>query len=140
MRAAEIVALAEAIGAAVIPTIAAKGVIPDSHPLALEATLERPATQAFAEAADVVLAVGTELAEPDIWREGPLAFGGRLIRIDLDPAALTRDYDVDVPILGDAEGDGRGDPRPPWGRRRPGAAGSTAPARSRPSGRTSGPR
>ncbi|MGO4759981.1 acetolactate synthase, partial [Streptomyces sp. 2MCAF27] len=100
--AAEIVALAEAIGAAVIPTIAAKGVIPDAHPLALEATLERPLTQAFVEAADVVLAIGTELAEPDLWRDGPLALGGRLIRIDLDPAALTRDYDVDVPILGNA--------------------------------------
>ncbi|WP_342240885.1 5-guanidino-2-oxopentanoate decarboxylase [Inquilinus sp. OTU3971] len=100
--AAEIVALAEAIGAAVVPTIAAKGVIPDSHPLALEATLERPQTQAFVETADVVLAIGTELAEPDLWREGPLALGGRLIRIDLDPAALTREYDVDVPILGDA--------------------------------------
>jgi 5-guanidino-2-oxopentanoate decarboxylase len=98
----EVVALAEKIGAAVLPTIAAKGVIPDSNELALEATLERPTTQEFLKTADLVIAVGTELAEPDVWLEGPLEFGGPMIRIDLDPAVLARDYAPAVAIRADA--------------------------------------
>jgi 5-guanidino-2-oxopentanoate decarboxylase len=99
----ELVAVAEKVGAAVIPTIAGKGVIPDDHPLAFEVTLDRPVTQGFLGKADLVLAVGTELAEPDIWQEGPLAFGGALIRIDLDAAVLARDYDSAVAIRADAK-------------------------------------
>ncbi|HWU00672.1 MAG TPA: 5-guanidino-2-oxopentanoate decarboxylase, partial [Terriglobales bacterium] len=100
--ATQVVALAEKIGAAVIPTIAAKGIIPDNHPLALEATLERPATQTFIRTADVVLVVGSELAEPDLWRDDPLPLGGKLIRIDIDAETVTRDYTPDVAIQADA--------------------------------------
>lgn len=100
---AEVVTLAEATGAAVLPTIAAKGVIPDDHELALEATLERPSTQEFVKRADLVLAVGTELAEPDVWLEGPLELSGKMIRIDLDPATLARDYAAAVAIRADAK-------------------------------------
>jgi 5-guanidino-2-oxopentanoate decarboxylase len=100
--ASEIVALAEATGAAVLPTIAAKGVIPDDHPLALEATLERPMTQDFIKQCDLVLALATELAEPDIGLPGSISFGGKLIRVDLDPAAVTRDHHADIAINADA--------------------------------------
>src|SRR6185369_7198379 len=57
---------------------------------------------AFLKVADLVLAVGTELAEPDLWIEETLAFGGPLIRIDIDPATLARDYDPAVAIAADA--------------------------------------
>jgi 5-guanidino-2-oxopentanoate decarboxylase len=100
--AAEILALAERVGAAVAPTIAGKGVIPDDHPLALEVTLDRPATQAFLKTADLILAIGTELAEPDIWLDHRLTFGGPMIRVDIDPAVLARDYDAAVAIAADA--------------------------------------
>lgn len=99
---AQIRKLAERVGAAVIPTIAGKGVIPDNHPLAVEATLERPATQKFVEQADVVLAIGTELAEPDLWLEKALNLSGEMIRVDLDPQVLSRDYDPSVAICADA--------------------------------------
>ena len=94
--------LAERVGAAVVPTIAGKGAIPDSHPLALEATLDRPATQALIASADVVLCIGTELAEPDIWLDGPLPMTGKIIRIDIDAAALARDYDTAVALHADS--------------------------------------
>jgi 5-guanidino-2-oxopentanoate decarboxylase len=100
--AAELTALADRLGAGVVPTIAGKGVISDDHPLALEATLDRPATQGFVKSADLVLAVGTELAETDLWVEGKLELGGPLIRIDIDPATLARDYDPAVAIAADA--------------------------------------
>ena len=99
---AEILTLAERVGAAVAPTIAGKGVIPDDHPLALEVTLDRPATQAFLKTTDLVLAIGTELAEPDLWIDHRLALGGKMIRVDIDPATLGRDYDAEVAIAADA--------------------------------------
>ena len=96
-------ALAEKLGAAVIPTIAAKGVIADSHPLNCGSCLISPAAHEFVEDADLVVAVGTELAECDIWAESDfLRLRGRLIRIDIDPASLTRDYRPDAALLGDA--------------------------------------
>ena len=95
--------LAERIGAAVAPTIAAKGILPGTHPLGLEVTIDRPATQALVKSADVVLCVGSELAEPDIWRDAPLEIDGKLIRIDIDPVVLARDYDVEIAIHADAD-------------------------------------
>lgn len=92
---------AERTGAAVALTTAAKGLLPDEHPLCLGATLSLPATQQLLAAADLVLAVGTELAETDSWIER-LPIKGKLIRIDLDPHNLTRDYPPDVAMLADA--------------------------------------
>lgn len=102
MRAApSVLALAERLGAAVIQTRASKGVIPGNHPLSLGATLQRPATRQVLAPADIVIAVGTELAPTDHWVER-LEIGGRLVRIDIDPAALVRDYAPELGLLGDA--------------------------------------
>jgi 5-guanidino-2-oxopentanoate decarboxylase len=100
--AAALLELVKLTGAVVVPTIAGKGVLPDSHPLVLEATLDREATQALIASADVVLCVGTELAEPDIWLQGNLPMGGPMIRIDIDAATLVRDYDAAVALQADA--------------------------------------
>lgn len=93
--------LAEQTGSAVIVTVAAKGVLPDDHPLCVGATLLTEATQALLASADVVLAVGTELAETDSWVDR-LEIKGKLIRIDIDARTIARDYPATVPILADA--------------------------------------
>jgi 5-guanidino-2-oxopentanoate decarboxylase len=91
-------ALAEKISAAVIPTIAAKGAMSDRHPLCVDATLSLPQMQAFLRSADLVIAVGTELGgEADCWIDR-LPIEGKLIRIDVDAAALNRDYPPDIAI------------------------------------------
>ncbi|KAA8558316.1 putative 2-ketoarginine decarboxylase AruI [Pseudomonas extremaustralis] len=100
--AAALLELVTLTGAVVVPTIAGKGVLPDSHPRVLEATLDREATQTLIASADVVLCVGTELAEPDIWLQGNLPMGGPMIRIDIDAATLVRDYDAAVSLQADA--------------------------------------
>jgi 5-guanidino-2-oxopentanoate decarboxylase len=84
-----------------IPTAAAKGNVSDEHPQSLGSTLPLTATQELLAAADVVLAVGTELAETDHWTDR-LPIKGKLIRIDVDPRSLMRDYKPDVAILADA--------------------------------------
>jgi len=63
--------------------------------------LSKSATQAQLTEADVVIAVGTELSETDSWADW-LALPGKLIRIDLDPHTLTRDYPPTVGLLADA--------------------------------------
>jgi len=93
-------ALAEKTGAAIIPTVAAKGAVPDSHPLCVGSTLSLPPTQELLRSADVIIAVATELAETDSWVDR-LPIGGRLIRIDIDPATLARDYPPEVAIHAD---------------------------------------
>ena len=95
--------LAEKLGAAVILTIAGKGAIAEDHPLNCGACLLSPVAHAFVENADLVIAVGTELSETDIWKESDfLELTGRLIRIDVDPGNLSRDYVPDAALLGDA--------------------------------------
>jgi thiamine pyrophosphate-dependent acetolactate synthase large subunit-like protein len=88
-------------GAIAVTTTAGKGVIADSDAATLGASLQNGATQRALAEADLVIAVGTELAETDSWTER-LTFDGKLIRIDLDALTLTRDYPPTLAILADA--------------------------------------
>ncbi|WP_420403780.1 5-guanidino-2-oxopentanoate decarboxylase [Nisaea sp.] len=96
-------ALAEKLGALVVTTNAAKGVIPETHPQSAGSSLEQAATQRALAAADVVLAVGSELAETSFWTPAPdLRLGANLIRVDIDPGQLVRSFRPDLAVLGDA--------------------------------------
>lgn len=93
--------LAEKLGAMVVPTVAGKGVLPEDHPLCLGALLPQEAVQERVTAADVVLALGSELAETDFWQDR-FRFGGDLIRIDIDPHELSDEQPASLAILSDA--------------------------------------
>jgi acetolactate synthase-1/2/3 large subunit len=95
--------LVERLDAPVVNTVNAKGVLPPGHPLhAGENMAFAPIRDALREA-DVVVAVGTEFGETEMYPDPqPLAFDGRLIRIDIDPEQLVRSFAADVPILSDA--------------------------------------
>ena len=101
--AAEARSLVERIGGMAALTINAKGVLPPRHPLSLGSTLpQKPVLDAL-QAADVVLAVGTELSETDtLLFFSQLKVEGRLIRIDIDPQQLARNVLPDVAICSDA--------------------------------------
>jgi acetolactate synthase-1/2/3 large subunit len=100
----ELVKLAEKIDAPVVNTVNAKGVIPCSHPLAVGGSGSSPAVRELLQSADVVLAVGTEFGETDYdyFFQGELPIDGTLIRIDIDPAQLTRNLRADVAVCSDA--------------------------------------
>ena len=88
----------------VVTTFAAKGIIPEDHPLSLGANLLHPPVLDFLQQADVVLAVGTHLSETDIWsRGGDIRFDGTLIRIDLDAGQIYRNAIPDIGIVGDSQ-------------------------------------
>jgi len=93
--------LAESAGAPVATTIAAKGVMADDHPLHLGALLPHAPVQDLLRGADVVVALGTELSETDLWADR-LALDGSLIRVDLDPVELADDHPADLAIRADA--------------------------------------
>ncbi|HEY1488272.1 MAG TPA: 5-guanidino-2-oxopentanoate decarboxylase [Micromonosporaceae bacterium] len=100
-RRAAVVELAERLRAPVFSTINGKGTMPDDHPLAVTAALHLPAVTELLDEADVVLAIGTELAPTDFWN-GPPGWRARLIRIDVDPAQLYINATPDIAIVGDA--------------------------------------
>lgn len=93
--------LAERLGALVVTTTNGKGVLPEDHPLALGAGIHLPAVRALVEEADVVVAVGTELAPADLWY-GPLPVAGKLVRIDVDPVGMVTNAAPAVAVVGDA--------------------------------------
>jgi thiamine pyrophosphate-dependent acetolactate synthase large subunit-like protein len=98
----EVLELVECLDAYVASTAAGKGIVPEDHPANLGASLPYAPTQALAAAADVILAIGTELSETDIYTGFRLPRGGRMIRVDVDPAKLADAYAAEVPIWGDA--------------------------------------
>ncbi len=98
---AAIAEIAEACAAPIVTTLAAKGCVADGHPLHLGAMLHREEVRELLGAAEVVLALGTELAETDTWSDA-LQFGGKLIRVDLDAARFTDRTPAALGIRADA--------------------------------------
>ncbi len=96
-----LVELAELAGAPVLTSANGKGVVPEDHPVSLGACLNFPAARQLVEGADVVLAIGTELAQSDLW-DGPLRLRGRLIRVDIDPSQAHRNARADIALIADA--------------------------------------
>lgn len=88
-------------GAASFTTYAAHGIVPPGHPAHLGAFLARPDSARVAAQADLVIALGTELSEVDLWRD-TLGHECPMIRVDLDPEVLAGCGPGDLPILGDA--------------------------------------
>jgi len=100
----EVKRLAEILGAPVVNTVNAKGVVPASHPLAVGGSGSCAAVREAFREADVVLGVGTEFSETDydLYFDGDLAFEGKLIRIDIDAAQLSRNLKPQLAICSDA--------------------------------------
>ena len=98
---AQVRQVAERLGAPTATTANGKGVLPEDHPLALGAGLHLPAVRDLVADADVVLAVGTELAPSDLWY-GPLPLDGKVVRLDVDPVGVLANADPALALVGDA--------------------------------------
>ena len=89
------------LGVPTLTTVNGKGIVDERHPLSLGASIRLRAAQDWLAGRDVVVAVGTELGESDLW--GPLPeLTGKLIRVDVDPAQLHKNAPADVAVAGDA--------------------------------------
>ncbi|MHC6227450.1 5-guanidino-2-oxopentanoate decarboxylase [Pseudomonas sp. X10] len=99
--AAQLQALATRLGAVCFSSVAGKGLFPVDSPLNAGATLcVEPGWELIAQA-DVVLAVGTEMADTDFWRER-LPLTGELLRVDIDPRKFNDFYPCSLALQGDA--------------------------------------
>jgi 5-guanidino-2-oxopentanoate decarboxylase len=94
--------LVDTLDCPLVTTAAGKGLLAPNHPCNLGTSLHHHATQALIADADVVLAVGTEMSETDIYSALRLSLSGLLIRIDIDPKKLADHYAAEVPVWGDA--------------------------------------
>ncbi len=87
--------------AATFTTYAGRGIIPPDHPFHFGAYLARPDSAGVIARADLVVAVGTELSEVDLWRD-ELGHAAPMIRVDIDPAQLRATEKTGLSIHADA--------------------------------------
>ena len=99
--------LAELLSAPVATTINGTGVLPSDHRLSLGSRLGTRAVVNAVETADVLLIVGSELGQSDLYR-GALSPTGSVIRIDIDERMAAVNVKSDVFISGDSERSLRG--------------------------------
>jgi acetolactate synthase-1/2/3 large subunit len=99
--AAEALRLAECLDAVAVTTCNGKGSLSEEHPLALGCALRFAAVREELARCDVVVAIGTEVSESDLWGP-PLALHGQVVRIDIDPVQLDKNLPSSVAVLGDA--------------------------------------
>lgn len=99
---AELQALSTRLAAPLFTSVAGKGVLTPDAPLNAGSSLcVEPGWNLIAEA-DMVLAVGTEMADTDFWRER-LPLNGELLRVDIDPRKFNDFYPCAVALHGDAQ-------------------------------------
>ena len=99
---ADLLALAEALGAPVITSAYAKGVISDEHRLALgDGWGQRGLYDEVLDQADLALAVGWRFDVITDARQGA-RLPRRLVQIDLDPAMIGQRWPVEAGVVGDA--------------------------------------
>jgi len=101
----ELVKLAETIPAFVVTTLMGKGAIPETHPLCLGMIGmhgSKYANYAVTEC-DLLIAVGCRFSDRTTGRISGFAPYAKIIHIDIDPAEIGKNVDVDVPIVGDAK-------------------------------------
>jgi acetolactate synthase I/II/III large subunit len=104
----EITALAEHIGAPVVTTMSGQGAISKYHPLygGFISAFGTPVAHNLVQTADVVLVIGSKLAEMEVSSWNPeyslRVPPTRLVQVDIEPEMIGKSYPVAVGIQGDA--------------------------------------
>jgi acetolactate synthase-1/2/3 large subunit len=101
----ELLKLSELVGAPVTTTLLGKGSFPEDHDLALGMLGmhgRRPANFAVDDC-DCLIAVGCRFSDRTTGKVDEFAKNAKVIHIDIDPAEIGKNIDVDIPIVGDAK-------------------------------------
>jgi acetolactate synthase-1/2/3 large subunit len=113
----EVDALARRLGAPVVTTYQARGLLAPDHPLLVPAPPHEPEITALIAASDLVVVIGSDLDQMNTmqWR---LPFPPRRIAVNVDPLDATKNYAVDAVVAADARFIGpfadELPPRQPW--------------------------
>src|SRR5690606_29559130 len=102
---AELLALAEIVGAPVVTTLMARGAFPDSHRQHLgmpgmHGTV--PAVLAIQES-DLLVSLGARFDDRVTGKASEFAPNAKVVHVDIDPAEISKIRTADVPIVGDAK-------------------------------------
>jgi acetolactate synthase-1/2/3 large subunit len=102
---AELLELAEAVGAPVVTTLMARGAFPDSHKQHLgmpgmHGTV--PAVLSLQEA-DLLISLGARFDDRVTGKPSEFAPDAKVVHVDIDPAEISKIRIADVPIVGDAK-------------------------------------
>ena len=97
--------LAEITGVPVITTIMGKGVIPTIHDLYIGniGIHGSYAANMAVSNCDVLFSIGTRFNDRITGKIGHFATHAAIIHIDIDPASISRNIEVDIPIVADAK-------------------------------------
>ena len=102
---AELLELAELVGAPIVTTLMARGAFPDSNPLNLgmpgmHGTV--PAVLAIQES-DLLISLGARFDDRVTGKPSEFAPNAKIVHVDIDPAEISKIRFADVPIVGDAK-------------------------------------
>ena len=100
----ELIKLAELIMAPVATTLMGKGSIPETHPLSIGmlGMHGKGECNITVEASDLIIAVGMRFTDRSTGNLDKFGEGAKVIHIDIDPAEIGKNVNVDVPIVADA--------------------------------------
>jgi acetolactate synthase I/II/III large subunit len=100
---AELVEVAELLGAPVMTTLQGKSAMPEDHPLSAGTGgyAQTPMVQHFLRTSDTVLVVGSSLSRTDFTPELPA--GKTIVHVNIDPADLNKAHWTEVPVPADAK-------------------------------------
>lgn len=101
----EVVKLAETLMAPVITTMMGKGVLPETHPLALGLIGmhgRETSRRALAEC-DVLLAIGTRFSDRSSQSKDDLSPDAKIVHVDIDPGEAGKKPRTYVRLIGDAK-------------------------------------
>jgi acetolactate synthase-1/2/3 large subunit len=99
---AQLLELAERLGAPVVTTVNGRGAIPETHALALGNFAQSRGVAAALAAADVTLAIGTRFQAGVDGANHRLKPAGQLIHVDVDPGVIGRAHRAAIAVVGDA--------------------------------------
>lgn len=87
-------------GAAAFTTYAGCGLLSPEDPLSFGCYIGRPESAKIIAESDLVIAIGTELSECDLWRN-TLGHEATLVRVDIDPEVLADEHRADITFQSD---------------------------------------
>ena len=101
----ELIKLSELINAPVTTTLMGKGSFPEDHKLSLGmlGMHGRKVANIVVDECDCLIAIGCRFSDRTTGNVEEFASKAKIIHIDVDPAEIGKNVDVDVPIVGDAK-------------------------------------
>ena len=101
----ELKKLAETINAPVMTSLLGKGAIDETSDLALGmlGMHGRKVSNDYINEADLLIAIGIRFSDRTTGRLDSFAPDTKIIHIDIDPAEIGKNVDIDLPIVGDAK-------------------------------------